>query len=52
VGPGSFFALARRLRAERGQTSAEYIGALVIVAVLGSAGIGELVAAKIDAQIA
>ena len=55
MGPGSFFALARRVRAERGQTSAEYIGVLVvacaIVAVLLNAGIGELLAAKLKQQI-
>jgi hypothetical protein len=48
-------ALARRLRAERGQTSVEYVGvflvACAIVAVLLNAGIGELLAAKLKAQI-
>jgi hypothetical protein len=48
-------ALVRRLRAERGQTSVEYVGvflvACAIVAVLLNAGIGELLAAKLKAQI-
>jgi len=56
MSPGSLFALARRLRSERGQTSAEYVGILVvvcaIVVVLLNAGIGDLLAAKLKAQIA
>lgn len=49
------FALARRLRGERGQTSVEYVGVFIvacaIVAVLLNAGIGELLAAKLKQQI-
>jgi hypothetical protein len=55
MSPAKLSALARRLRAERGQTSVEYVGvflvACAIVAVLLSAGIDELLAAKLKAQI-
>jgi hypothetical protein len=53
---GSLFALARRLRGERGQTSAEYVGVVVvvcaIVAVLLNAGIGELLSGTLSRAIA
>jgi len=56
MSPGSLFAFACRLRSERGQTSAEYVGILVvvcaIVVVLLNSGIGDLLAAKLKAQIA
>ena len=56
MGPKSVLLHARRLRSERGQTSAEYVGILVvavaIVLVLLNAGIGDRLAAVLKEQIA